>query len=175
MAAEPVRMSVEEYLTFERAAEERHEYWNGEVFAMAGGRQNHDDICNNLSRYVQNRLDGKPCRVQSSNMKVGITKARGFAYPDLTIVCGERQYFDKTRDVLTNPTVIFEVLSESTKGFDAVRKFANYQKLDSLRHYVLVDQDQRLVVHHHLNSVGQWMTEILTEESAVLKSKLRRG
>lgn len=137
---------------------------------MAGGTENHESICSNLSRFVQNRLDGKPCRVFTSNMKVGVvTKKRGFAYPDLAIVCGERQFYDNVRDVLMNPAVIFEVLSSSTRAFDQGGKFEEYGRLESLRHYVLVEQSRRMVIHYERVTGNRWTYEPLVEPGDSLK------
>ena len=156
----------DEYLALERAAPMRSEYWHGHMYAMAGATENHDLICSNLSRFVQVRLEGTACRVFSSNMKVGVTKKRGFAYPDLTVSCGERRFYDETRDVLMNPVAVFEVLSDSTKAFDQGGKFQEYQRLHSLRHYVLVEQSRRLVAHYERVTGARWSYELLEEPGA---------
>ncbi|MEK7832416.1 MAG: Uma2 family endonuclease, partial [Acidobacteriota bacterium] len=111
-------ISPEEYLRFEREAEERHEYDNGRISAMAGESPNHSRVCVSVSRDVSTRLKGKSCEAFSSNMKVCINAAGKFFYPDLSVVCGEARYHDKERDALLNPKVIIEVLSPSTEKYD---------------------------------------------------------
>lgn len=163
------RITAEEYLEAERKAEFRSEFWLGYVYAMAGGTANHSEICSNLSRFLQNRLDGRPCKIYGSDMKVGVTKKRGFSYPDITVASSERQFYDKVCDVLMNPTAIFEVLSDSTRALDLGRKFEEYRKLESLRHYVLVEPNRRLVTHYKLSESGQWILDPLTAENDVVK------
>lgn len=170
MAAAPVpqRMTAEEYLAAERLASFRSEYWLGQVYAMSGAVARHVDVCSNLSRFLQNRLDGRPCRVHGSDIKVGATKKRGFAYPDLTITCGERHFYDDVQDVLTNPTAIFEVLSDSTRAFDLDGKFKEYQRLESLQHYVLIEPARREVKHYQRGEAGAWIYRLLTGEHDAL-------
>ena len=165
----PQRMTAEEYLAAERQAPFKSEFWLGHVYAMAGAVERHSDVCSNLSRFLQNRLAGRPCKVHGSDMKVGATKKRGFAYPDVTVVCGERQFYDDTRDVLTNPTAIFEVLSDSTREFDMAGKFREYQRLESLQHYVLVEPKRRLVIHYERGETGKWIYGPLSGEHDVLR------
>ena len=165
----PQRMTADEYLAAEREAEFKSEFWLGQVYAMAGAVERHSDVCSNLSRFLQTRLAGRPCKVHGSDMKVGATKKRGFAYPDVTVVCGERRFYDDTRDVLTNPTAIFEVLSDSTRAFDFAGKFREYQRLESLQHYVLIEPRQRSVTHYERGAQGQWIYVLLTAESDVLR------
>ncbi len=162
-------MTADEYLAAERKAEFKSEFWLGQVYAMAGAVERHEKLCSNLSRFLQNRLDGRPCQVFGSNMKVGATKKRGFAYPDVTVTCGELQFYDDTRDVLTNPTAIFEVLSDSTREFDFAGKFREYQRLESLQHYVLIEPRQRSVTHYARGTEGQWIYLLLTAEADVLR------
>ena len=169
-APTPKRITAEEYLEAERKAEFRSEFWLGHVYAMAGGTHRHSDICSNLNRFLQNRLAGRSCKVQGSDMKVGLTKKRGFSYPDISITCGERRFFDNIGDVLTNPMAIFEVLSDSTRAFDLGRKFEEYRKLQSLRHYVLVETNRRSITHYQLDESGLWsIVQDLTAENDVLK------
>ncbi|HMY70759.1 MAG TPA: Uma2 family endonuclease [Blastocatellia bacterium] len=139
-----------EYLAFERAAEERHEYMDGVIYAMAGESPEHGLVSANLVRIIGNHLLGKSCdlftkdtKVRSGPLPKNRFQPKGlFSYPDLVIVCGERKYLDEHRDVLVNPTVIIEVLSDSTEKKDRRQKFMRYQQyLPSLVDYVLVSQD----------------------------------
>ena len=135
---------------------------------MAGVVEQHADVCSNLIQFLKNRLSGRSCKVFGSDMKVGTSKKRGFAYPDVTVTCGERRFYDDTRDVLMNPTAIFEVLSDSARAFDLSGKFVEYQRLESLRHYVLIEPKKRSVYCHERGDSGTWSYRALTQEQDVL-------
>ena len=146
-----IRYSAEEYLVLERESEERHEYLDGEIYAMAGESAEHGAICTNLSGQLYNQLRGKDCQVFSKDMKVrsGPSPRSGhrpkglYSYPDLSIVCGELKFHDEHRDVLLNPTVIIEVLSPTTEAFDRGEKWARYQIwLPELSDYLPVSQSK---------------------------------
>jgi len=154
----------EEYLDLERKAAARHEYLDGEIYpldesihAMAGESLSHSRICINLAGEIRAKLKGKSCEALSPNMKVRAESKGMFAYPDLTIVCGEPVFHDKQRDVLLNPKVIFEVLSPSTERYDQTKKFFRYRKeLSGLTDYVLIYQDAPFVEHHEKMPDGRW-------------------
>lgn len=149
--------SPEEYLAFERGTDARHEYLDGQVYAMAGESLEHSRICVNLAGELRARLRGGPCEVLSPNMKVVTAPPGLFAYPDATVVCGEPRFHDESRDVLLNPTVIFEVLSPSTEAYDRGEKFLRYRtQIESLREYVLVSQHRPLVEHYVRQPDGSW-------------------
>ena len=150
-------MSAEHYLLLERATEERHEFLDGVVYAMAGESPDHSTICFNLATIIGAQIRDKPCRGFSPNMKVRTSSGDLFAYPDLMIVCGEAKFHDKRGGVLLNPTVIFEVLSPSTEKYDRGEKFLRYRtQIESLEDYVLVSQDRMRVELHHRESDGAW-------------------
>jgi Uma2 family endonuclease len=153
-----------EYLTFERAATERHEYLDGLIYAMAGESENHGRICVNLTASLVSQLRGSDCEVFSKDTKVlcglyrAYTREGLYAYPALVIVCGGGQYHDQARDVLLNPTVLLEVLSPSTEAFDRGEKFVRYRHwLPSLRDYVLVAQEHPMLDHYHRTAPDQWI------------------
>lgn len=157
--------TIEEYLSMERAAEERHEYLDGDVYAMAGESSEHADICTNLVSELRMQLKGTPCRVRSKDTKVRSGPApqqrrqrQGlFSYPDLVVICGEPQYHDTYRDVILNPAVIIEVLSPSTEAFDRGEKFLRYHTWNPmLADYLLVSQSQPLVEHFSRHPDGSW-------------------
>ncbi|MGE0129697.1 MAG: Uma2 family endonuclease [Blastocatellales bacterium] len=161
--------TVAEYLEFERQAEDRHAFVDGEIRAMAGESPWHSIIRVNLTREVSAQLKGKPCIALSSNMKtcsgeqVDPGSLKGlFSYADLTVVCGKPVFHDKFGDVLLNPRVIFEVLSPSTESFDRGEKFERYRIYnESLTDYVLVSQKKPLIEHFQRQPNGQWlMTEV---------------
>jgi Uma2 family endonuclease len=155
----PQRLSFspEQYLAFERGTDARHEYLDGQVYAMAGESLEHSRICVNLAGELRARLRGGPCEVLSPNMKVVTAPPRLFAYPDATVVCGEPRFHDEHRDVLLNPTVIFEVLSRSTEAHDRGEKFLRYRtRIASLQDYILVSQDKPFVEHFSRQPDGSW-------------------
>jgi Uma2 family endonuclease len=143
-AAARSRPTPEEYLVHERRAQFRHEYRDGVITAMAGTSREHSLIQTNLPREISTQLRHQPCEVHGDNLRVAVTNANLYTYPDLTIVCGEPQFLDGVF-TLTNPTVLVEVLSPSTEADDRGEKFARYRRLDSLREYVLVAQDRARV------------------------------
>lgn len=162
--------SVEGYLDFERVQLDRHEFLDGNVYAMAGESPNHSTICYNLGGITQNQLRGKRCRGFSPNMKVATNEKGLFSYPDLAIVCGQPKYHDQKSDVLINPTVIFEVLSPSTENYDRGEKFLRYVNgIGSLTDYVLVSQSTYFVEHFKKQSNGEWEKTETSGFDAVLK------
>jgi len=133
----------EQYLALERDATYKSEYYNGEIYAMAGASEAHNLINVVVSATLLNGLRGKPCRVYSNDMKVRAQTTSAFVYPDTIVVCGPPRFDDQgRRDVLLNPLVLVEVLSPSTESNDRGAKFAHYQRLESLAEYVLVSQDR---------------------------------
>lgn len=147
----------QEYLNIERESEIRHEYLDGYVYAMAGESPEHSTICFNLFVIIGTQLRSKPCRGFSPNMKVRTDPSDLFSYPDLAIVCGEPVYHDTRRDVLLNPTVIFEVLSTSTEKYDRDEKFRRYREnIPSLTDYVLVSQSTAKIEHYTKQDDGEW-------------------
>jgi Uma2 family endonuclease len=157
--------TVEEYLAMERESEERHEYLDGLVYAMAGESPAHGDICVNLIAELRTQLRGTPCRVWTKDAKVlsgpTIRSSRSmkgmFSYPDLVVVCGEPKFLDQRRDVLLNPQVIIEVLSPSTESFDRSDKFRRYLRYNStLTDYILVSQSLPAIDHYRRLSSDEW-------------------
>jgi Uma2 family endonuclease len=152
------RYTPEEYLCRERDATERHEYYHGEVFAMAGGSPDHSLICSNVNREIGNRLKGTPCRAYESNLRVRVPRTTLYTYPDVSVICGERQFdlLDTNRETVLNPALIVEVLSPSTESWDRGGKFQNYRQIESLREYVLVSTDKPLVETFLRQPDGTW-------------------
>jgi Uma2 family endonuclease len=134
-------LTEEEYLAIERQAEFRSEFYNGEMFALAGATRRHNRIVTNLVAALDNQLRERPCNVYSSDMRVRIQSTGLFTYPDVVVTCGEEMFVDDGQsDILLNPTVIIEVLSDSTEAYDRGKKFGQYQSIDSLNAYILVAQ-----------------------------------
>jgi Uma2 family endonuclease len=162
--------TIDAYLALERTEEERHEYLDGCVYAMAGESPDHGRICVNLTRRLAAQLDGSGCEVFSKDLKVrcgplprpGGSLQGLFAYPDLVVVCGALHFHDQARDVLLNPRVIVEVLSPSTEAFDRGEKFRRYRTwLPTLSDYVLVAQESPLIDHYHRQEEGTWTLHAL--------------
>ena len=154
-AAAP-RLSVDEYLALDRAGEVRYEFLNGEIFAMGGASWNHGLVNGNLAALLRERLKGRGCFVQSSDLRVQVAATGLYAYPDLTVLCGPPQFADQAFDTLLNPRVIVEILSASTAAYDRTVKFAHYRKLESLQDYLLVAQDEMKVERYSRRSPHHW-------------------
>lgn len=158
--------TVKEYLTLERASEERYEYLDGQIYVMAGESPEHGTICMNLSRIISTQLLGSPCQAFAKDMKVrsgpepqSRQSPKGlYSYPDLLVVYGEMKFHDEYRDVLLNPTVIIEVLSSTTEAFDRGEKWARYQSwLPSLTDYLLISQAKPRLEHYRRQPNGGWL------------------
>lgn len=149
-------LTPEEYLATERAAEYKSEYIDGVIYAMAGGSPQHSLIASAVLAELYFQLKGSPCLVFNSDLKVRVPTGRKFHYPDVTVVCGEPQYADDERDVLLNPLLLVEVLSDSTAGYDRRRKFLYYQEIESFREYLLIDQEGPVVQHYLKQPDSSW-------------------
>jgi Uma2 family endonuclease len=162
-------LSVKEYLAVERQSELRHEFLDGLVYAMASEGSKHSTVCFNLAGIIGAQLIGTPCRGFSPNMKVRAGEKGLYAYPDLMVACGEPAFHDREKDVLLNPTVIFEVLSPSTEGYDRGEKFERYSaNIETLQDYILVSQDRPRVEQRHREADGTWTSTELEGLSEVL-------
>lgn len=158
-AQQNAQLSPEEYLDNERASDTKHEYLNGDVFAMAGASRAHNQITSNLVVALGNKLAERPCSVYVSDMKVR-TKTKEtnkYSYPDVVVTCGDESFGDDKNDVLLNPLLIIEVLSESTEAYDRGLKFFHYQLIPSLSDYLLVTQDFCRVEHYQRREDQQWV------------------
>jgi len=169
MASNPVaKVTEEQYLALDRAAEIRSEFLDGEMFAMAGASLEHLRLQQNISSGLDLVLRGKGCEVFGSDMRVRVSH-RMYVYPDVTVVCGNPMLADDRRDILVNPTVLFEVLSPSTQTYDRAVKSQRYRTIESLREYVVVAQDQVLVEHYVRQNDNTWNLQDLTSLDQELK------
>src|SRR5918912_1251120 len=167
-------LSPEEYLAIERRAEYKSEYVDGVVYAMAGGSERHNLIAGNLITELNIRLRETPCRVYPSDLRVRVPSSKRFFYPDVSVVCGETEFADDARDVILNPVLIVEVLSESTAAFDRGKKFQSYQQIESLQEYLLVAQDEYVVEHFLRQENNHWLyTKVTGLEEAVVLPALK--
>jgi Uma2 family endonuclease len=170
--AQPVkRYTPQEYYLLERDAPYKSDYYDGEIFAMAGGTVAHSMICSNLVREIGNRLKGKPCAAYESNLRLRIKPTGLRCYPDVSVFCGplERDQEDTNLETVTNPTVLFEVLSPSTEAYDRGFKAENYRQIESLRAYVLVSQTARHVEIYARQADGSWLLREAKGSDGVLK------
>jgi len=171
MSSQPKRLAVtpEEYLAAERQAERKHEYLDGEVFAMSGASFAHVSIVANLTGHLFARLQGSPCRAFSSDLRVEVSRTGLYTYPDVVVVCGEPKFDDEHDDTLLNPRLIAEVLSPSTETYDRGKKFAHYRTLDSLAEYLLIAQDQSRVEQYIRQPSGDWLLHEATQMEETIR------
>jgi Uma2 family endonuclease len=150
-------LSFEEWLEGERASlEGRSEYVAGEIFAITGASVEHNAIVGNILGQLWTQMKGRPCHVYANDLKVRIRTADAGKYPDLIALCGEHEFADGRRDVLLNPSLICEVLSDSTEAYDRGNKFAIYRQIPSLREYLLVSQHSVQVDLYSRGDDGRW-------------------
>jgi len=146
-----------EYLAIDRKAEYKSEYFNGEMLAMSGASERHVSIVANVMYLLVGQLKGRPCKAYASDMRVKVSPTGLYTYPDVVVVCDQPQFADEQRDTLLNPTLIVEVLSESTKDYDRGEKFEHYRTLPSLSEYVLIAQDKYHVEHFVRQPDNRWL------------------
>lgn len=157
MAQPKPRMTPAEYLAFERQAETKSEFLDGEVFAMAGASAQHVRVCAALTASLWNQLVDRPCEVLPTDMRVKIPATGLYTYPDVAVICGEAEFDDAELDTLLNPTLLIEVLSPSTADYDLGAKFGHYRTLASLREVLYVAQNEVHVLHYLRQDDGTWL------------------
>lgn len=156
--AQPVqKLSEAEYLQIERQAQWKSEYFEGEMFAMAGGSFNHGLIAANLISQLSRKLAKRGCSVVGSDVRVKAADTTLYTYPDVTVACGKLEFVDAQQDTLLNPTIIIEVLSDSTEAQDRGYKFENCRRIPSLQEYILVSQKAAKVEQFIRRPAGQWL------------------
>jgi Uma2 family endonuclease len=156
-AAQPsLKYTLAEYLAFEERSETKHEYYAGDLYAMAGASPTHNRLCFKLASLLDRQIEGRNCIGFSSDQKIWIEAAQLTTYADLTIVCGEAQYDPEHPILLTNPHVIIEVLSPSTMAYDRGEKWEFYQQLPSLMEYLLVWQERPQIEQYSRQPDGSW-------------------
>ena len=153
------KYTVEEYLAMERVSIEKHEYFQGEIFNMAGAGNRHNLIFSNVFGDLTYKLKGKSCRPFGSDMRIHIPNNTLFTYPDISIICGKISFLDLDKDTATLPIVLIEILSHSTKNYDRGEKFKLYRDIPTLREYILIDSENINVEVFRLNEQGHWELE----------------
>jgi Uma2 family endonuclease len=158
MSTVPKRLLTEaEYLAKERTAEFRSEFYRGEMFAMSGASREHNVIALNIATELHRQLQGGPCEVYATDMRVRVSPAGLYTYPDVIVVCGGPEFLDDEVDTLLNPTVLIEVLSPSTASYDRGDKALLYRKLESLRELLLVEQEFAAAEQYIRQPNGDWL------------------
>jgi Uma2 family endonuclease len=174
MASQPNSLlTAEEYLAIEEKAEYKSEYFDGELFAMAGVSWRHDTIVGNLFADLHSQLKGSPCRAHTSDMRVAVSPNSAYVYPDISIACKDAKYIRRGTDNLLNPVAIIEVLPPTTELHDRGKKFKRYKGIASLKEYVLVSQDEVLVERFLRQDAGSdWIYSAATslDDSLVLSA-----
>lgn len=161
--------SVEEYFAIDDAAEQRSEYFDGDIFLMAGGSTRHNAIGANVITELSIALRDRPCQVFTSDQRILISEHRAYSYPDVTVVCGDPQFVPDRDDTITNPLLIVEVLSDSTESFDRGLKFSRYRSILTLEHYLLIQQSRPQIEYYRRTPDG-WLLkafEHLTDSLAL--------
>ena len=159
--------TAQEYLELEESAEYKSEYYQGEIFAMAGGSSNHNRIALNLASHLNIGLMDTKCQAFISDLRIWIASEDFFTYPDIFIVCNKIEYYPKRTDIILNPLIIIEVLSRSTEAYDRGKKFQFYRSIPSFKEYILIDQYSVHIDQFYIDSRGKW---ILTDYNDVKAS-----
>ena len=166
-------ITPEEYLALDRKAEVKSEYYAGQVIAFAGASKRHNLIVANVLAGIHRQLMDRPCNVYPSDMRVRVSKTGMYAYPDVVVTCGEEQFADDNSDILLNPIVLIEVLSESTANYDRGDKFEHYRRIESLREYILVSQELYRADQYVRQNDTQWLlTEFHRAEDTIKFSSI---
>jgi Uma2 family endonuclease len=170
MSAQPKpRYTLEEYFELERKSEERFEYWNGEVFCMSGMSRNHARIEVNLTTQLNRLLGGRDCEVFPANMRIKVPSMPPYRYGDLSALRGEAQFEEIGGvDALIDPSLIVEVLSESTEAYDRGKKFTQYKSIPSFCEYLLVDQSRPHITHLFKQPDGAWIYNEYNDLAAIV-------
>jgi Uma2 family endonuclease len=171
MSAQPkLKCTLEEYLELDRNSEARLEYWEGEVFDMSGVSKEHDQVEGNVYLHLRQKLAGRRCRVCLANTRIKVPSMPPYRYGDISALCDRPQY-EKIGgvDVLTNPSLIVEVLSDSTEAYDRGDKFTHYQSIPSLREYLLIAQHRPHLTQLIKQDDGSWIHREYNELDAVVR------
>jgi Uma2 family endonuclease len=161
-------LSIEQYLEREDKSDDRSEYFRGEVFLMGGGTLEHNSIVFNLVAELKPTLRSGTCRLYGQDLRLWVDSYQLFTYPDLLVVCGSPKLFPGRKDTVTDASLIIEVLSPSTRDYDAGDKFKFYRSLPSFQEYLLISQDEVRVEHHFRQSSNRWLLTEFTDPKAVI-------
>jgi Uma2 family endonuclease len=176
-SAEKLLMSISEYLEVEANSTTKHEFYNGEVFSMAGASIEHNLLVSNLLTELNNRLKDKPCKVMANDLRINVKSSTLFTYPDITVICGEIEKLENSFDTVTNPLLIVEVLSDSTMDYDRGSKFMLYRGIPTLREYLLVDSTGKIQIEkYYKNKQDIWqLTDYMSIDDTVILESIEGG
>jgi len=149
-------LTASEYVRWEKLSEIKHEFFKGEIFALAGASKKHNKIFSNLFTALGIRLKDKPCQPYGSDLRIHIPENSLITYPDISVICNEIISSPEDEDSAILPTIIFEILSHSTKNYDRGGKFKLYRDIISLKEYILVDSENIAIEAFHINLHGSW-------------------
>ena len=155
LAAQKQKFTAEDFLAWDAAQTERHEYFQGEVFAMAGGSDNHATVILNVATSIRQHLKGTPCRVFMQDVKLSAEKANSYFYPDLFVTCSQRDA--QQRLIKSEAKLVIEVLSPSTTAFDRGHKFEAYRSMPSLQEFVLIDPEAQTAEVYRRSTNEEWI------------------
>ncbi len=150
------KLTEEEYLLFEKASRDKHEFFKGEVFAMAGVGARHNVIFSNLFGELAFRSKGKPCKPYGSDLRIHIPENTLYTYPDISIICGEIISSTADPDTAVQPTVLMEILSPSTRNYDQGIKFRLYREIPTLKEFITIDSESIRIETYQINTKGNW-------------------
>lgn len=150
------KLTIEEYLQWEKEGREKHEFYRGEIFAMAGAGSRHNIIFKNLFRDISSQLKGKPCQPYGSDLRIHIPENSLFTYPDISVICGDLVSSDEDENSFIRPAVIIEILSPSTQSYDRGEKFRFYRDIPTLKEYIMVDSESVSIEAFRTNDRGHW-------------------
>ena len=158
MNAEPIlKYTAEEYLELEEASLEKNEFYKGEIFAMAGASIAHNEIVSNTMVEIGSHLKEKKCRIFPSDLRIHSIANSLYTYPDLSIICDDIQTIGRSKNTVTNPSVLIEVLSKTTQDYDHGAKFKLYRDIESLKEYILISSLETLVEKYNQQADGSWV------------------
>jgi Uma2 family endonuclease len=163
--------TVEEYLQFEETSQDKHEFYRGEIYLMAGGTSEHNLVANNTSAELRGAIKrkGKDCKAYGSDMRIAIPKEEFYTYGDAVVICGELEYVSGRRDIIKNPILIAEVLSPSTRKHDRTTKFDLYSRLESFQHYLLIEPERVEIEYRWKTDDGKWKNHKITDINETLR------
>ncbi|MBI4672011.1 MAG: Uma2 family endonuclease [Chloroflexi bacterium] len=167
--------TAEQYLALEDVSDTKHEFYDGKIYDMAGGTPDHNLVSANMITALNNALAQTPCRVFDSDMRILIEDEELYTHPDVSVVCGKMQFDPKSKSTLTNPIVLVEAMSPSTRAYDRGAKFKFYKKIPSLQELVLVESERAHVEVLRRIPRGQWTIEIYNDLDAVAVLKTIEG
>lgn len=169
------RFTFPEYLQLEAISPSKHEYLDGAVFAMAGGTPEHAAMAARLARYIGNALEGRPCNVYTSDLRVRVPATGLTTYPDLTVICGKLESDPQDANTATNPLLLVEVLSDSTAAYDRGEKLAHYQRLPSLREVLFVAHDQQQLELWRREPDNSWSLHVARGQDTLTLASIAAG